>query len=134
MADVERIYDGVGMIPNLPDLKLTNDGRLTPLVAQTLLNAIINACAAINGKISLGSGVNYHQAGNLDAQCLEWYFKTADAEEVIPHSLKRRAVGYIIYALDRAAILYDSSRGSWDEKHLRLKCNVSTTTVAFLVF
>lgn len=133
MAIRPRIYNGIGMVGQLPDLKLTPDGRMTPLVAQTILNAVIALVSAVNGKLTFGNSVNSTQAGNLDAQWIEWLFVTANAEEIIPHGLGRKAAAYIVCAKDRACDLYDSNRGSWDEQHLRLKCSVAGSTVLFLV-
>lgn len=134
MAVVEEIRDGEGMIGELPDVQLRPDGTLTALAHQVILNAVSALVKQTNGNVSLGNGASHHHAGNLAAEWVEHLFVTAGTTEIIPHGLKRRAIGYIPCAKDRACDIYEVNRGSWDEAHMQLRSSVSGATVLLLVF
>jgi hypothetical protein len=129
-----RNTDGMGMIPQLGAISLTEDERFTQITANALLTAIDNIISAVNGKLSFGSGAQGYQAGNLDAHWLEHYFTLANTEEVIPHRLGRLPIGYITTRRSKACIIYDSNPGSWDESIIRLKCDTAASSVLLLLF
>jgi hypothetical protein len=133
MAIRPRIYDGVGMIGQLPPIQLTKDGRLTNQAMLAVYSALTAAIRVLNGFVSLGSGQQAAQTGNIDGQWIEHLFIAANTEQEIPHGLRRKAIGYCVWAKDRACDIYEANRGSWDENTIRLKSTVAGATVLIQV-
>jgi hypothetical protein len=133
MAIRPRIYDGVGMIGQLPPIQLTKDGRLTNQAMLSVYSALTAAIRVLNGFVSFGSGQQAAQTGNFDGQWLEHYFKNANEEQEIPHGLKRKAIAYEICAKDKFCDICEVNRGSWDENTIRLKSTVAGATVLIQV-
>lgn len=58
---------------------------------------------------------------------------TPDAENTVPHSLGKVPIGYLIYGLDKAAIVYTGAT-SWSDTNIYLKVNVASVAVKIIVF
>jgi hypothetical protein len=133
MAGRQMVETGAGMIPE-PLAIQTQQGKLTEQAAAALSGYLATFATKINGNISLGDGVQSSRAGNLDAQWLSHFFLTADAEEQLPHDLKRVPVGYWVVGQDKAGSVYVSNKGGWGNDRFFLKASASGITVAMIVF
>jgi hypothetical protein len=134
MAIRELIPDKTSGMGDIPPIAL-QDGKMSGPTAAYLTSALRNIIAKFNGGISLGSGDSGYRAGNIDAQYIDVYTPSvADTEFTVPHGLGRKPIGYDIVRRDKAAIVYDSSGGSWNDTTLYLKCNVASTTVKLRVY
>lgn len=133
---IERtvIDDKDVMVGGFPEIPTTSD-KLTGTVANALTSAIKALITKVNGLISLGTGESGHRAGNLDAQYIDVLTPSvANTEFSVPHGLKRVIIGYDVVRRDRAAHIYDSSYGSWDDQLIFLKCDVASATVRLRVY
>lgn len=129
------VEDGTGSIPTVPALTVDADGRISAGLAMTLLNVFRSIVKAMNGRLSLGGGLTGHRAGNLDGQYIDFLTPAvADTEFIVPHGLNRVPIGYQVVRRDAAAVVYDSSVGSWSPDLLYLKCDTSSTTIKLLVW
>jgi hypothetical protein len=52
----------------------------------------------------------------------------------VPHGLGRKPIGYDVVRRDAAAIVYDSSGGSWGEDVIYLKCDTASVTIKLRVY
>lgn len=134
MAIRTLIEDGHGAIGTLPDIVL-KEGKMTEQMALTLSGKLQEMIRQFNGRISIGSGLSGHRAGNLDAQYIDVVVPSvANTEFIVPHGLGRKPVGYILTRQDRAVVVYDSSAGSWSDSLIYLKANVADATVTLMVW
>lgn len=128
------IEDGSGALGDFPDLRLT-EGKMTEQTALSVSGKIREIIARLNGRISLGTGLSAHRAGNVNAQYIDVLTPgVADTEFIVPHGLQRKPIGYIVVRKDRAVDIYDSSAGSWTDSLLYLMADVADATVKLLVF
>jgi hypothetical protein len=119
---------------DIPPITL-DEGKLSGTTATYLSSALRGIIAKFNGGISLGNGDSGYRAGNLDAQYIDVFTPSvADTEFTVPHGLGRKPIGYDVVRRDKAAIVYDSSGGSWSDTLLYLKCNVASTTIKLRVY
>lgn len=58
---------------------------------------------------------------------------TPDAENTIAHGLGKVPIGYIIYGLNKAAIVYTGTT-TWTSTNIYLKVNVASVAVKIIVF
>lgn len=122
------------MLTDFPALA-SKDGKLTEaevgLVSQ-VLRAIIDK---INGLLSFGDGIDSHRAGNFNAQVVRHLTPAApDTEFIVVHGLGRTPVGYDVFDKDAPAHVYSSSRNSWNDQLLYLKCDGSSVTISLRVY
>ena len=133
MARSERIFNGVGMIPDLPPV-VSTDGKLTDAQVTYITDAIRNLLRAVGGHLSLGNGAQSSQAGNIDGQTKEVVFANANTDYEVPHGLGRVPIGIIVLDVNQdAAVVRGGSRGSWTDQRMFVRCNVAGTTGLFIV-
>lgn len=119
---------------DIPPITL-DEGKLSGTTATYLSSALRGIIAKFNGGISLGNGDSGYRAGNLDAQYIDVFTPSvADTEFTVPHGLGRKPIGYDVVRRDKAAIVYDSSGGSWSDTLLFLKCNAASATIKLRVY
>lgn len=89
-----------------------------------------------NGLISLGDGVSFNWAGNIDAQTLHFVTPAvADTAFEIPHGLSRIPVGVIVVRQTAVGTLYDPADGlAWTDGSLVWKCSAANVAFTVLVF
>lgn len=134
MAVSERKFNGVGMIPDLPPITVSPDGRLTDLQVAYLTDAVRNIIRTLNGKLSLGDGSNSSQSGNLDGHTKEVTFVNANTDYEVPHGLGRVPTGIVVLQVNQdGAVVRGASNGSWSDTRLFVRCNVAGTTGLFIV-
>lgn len=134
MAIRTVIPDPNSSMGDIPPITL-EDGKLSGTTATYLSSTLRGMIDKFNGGISLGNGLSGYRAGNLDAQYIDVFTPAvADTEFTVPHGLGRKPIGYDVVRKDKAAIVYDSSGGSWGENVLYLKCNVASTTIKLRVY
>jgi hypothetical protein len=122
---------GMGDIPPIA----LSQGKLSETTAAYLSGSLRTIIAKFNGGISLGNGQSGYRAGNLDAQYIDVFTpSTPDQEFEVPHGLGRKPIGYDVVRRDKAAIVYDSSGGSWGNDVLYLKCDTASTTIRLRVY
>lgn len=135
MAIRTIIEDGEGSVGDIADVKLTGDGKLSESAFNLVLGVLKAVLKRMNGGLTLGLAVTGHRAGNLDAQHITVLCPpTANQEFALPHGLGRTPVGYWSIEWDRAGAIYTSSKGSWSDSTMYLKCSVASATVALIVF
>ncbi|MGH7411398.1 MAG: hypothetical protein ACREJ6_10140 [Candidatus Methylomirabilis sp.] len=134
MANRARIPNGVGMMAEPALLTAGPDGKI-PISALQLLNGqLVDVFEKINGLISFGDGSHATQSGNINGQWIEGVTPSvADTEFEVFHGLGKRATGFFVLQMDKAAILYVSNIGSWASDVLYLKCNVASVTFRIIV-
>jgi hypothetical protein len=124
---------GVGHIDD-PGPIQTTEGKLTEQSAAALSSFVQQVVETLNGNLSLGDETKSSLAGNFSVQRIEHFFKTADAEEEIPHSLGRKPVGFWPVLKDEYADFKVSNFGGWGDGRLFLKSSASGVTATFLVW
>lgn len=134
MAIRTVIPDPDASMGDIPPITL-EDGKLSGTTATYLSSTLRGIIDKFNGGISLGNGLSGYRAGNLDAQYIDVFTPgVADTEFAVPHGLGRKPIGYDVVRRDKAAIVYDSSGGSWGDNVLYLKCNTASTTIKLRVY
>lgn len=118
---------------DIPPIAL-KEGKISGPTADYLSQSIRGIISKFNGGISLGNGLSGYRAGNLDAQYIDVYTPGADTEFIVPHGLGRKPIGYDVVRLDKAAIVYDSSAGSWGNEVIYLKCNAANATIRLRIY
>lgn len=134
MAIRTIIADPTSAMGDIPPITL-DDGKLSGTTATFLSSSLRGIIAKFNGGISFGNGLSGYRAGNMDAQYIDVFTPSvADTEFTVPHGLGRKPIGYDVVRRDKAAIVYDSSGGSWSDTLLYLKCNTASTTIKLRVY
>ena len=135
MAMRTIIEDGTGIVGAISDIKLTDEGKLSEQAVTLLVSVVKSISQRLNGRLTLGTGVTGHRAGNMDGQWITVLTPgVANTEFTVPHGLGRLAVGYLVVDKDRAADIYSFDKGSWDSSIMILKCSVADATVNLWVF
>jgi hypothetical protein len=133
MAKSSRIFNGVGMISDLPPI-VPSEGRLTDLQVAYLVDSLRNIIRTVNGLLSFGNGSNSSQSGNIDGQTKEVTFVTANADYEVPHGLGRVPIGIIVLNVNvDGAVVRGGSVGSWSDTRLFVRCNQAGATALFVV-
>lgn len=136
MANVvrTRLEDGSGTVGAVPTLQLDKKGNVSVSLFNTVISILASLANAINGRLSLGSGVTGFRSGNIDGQWIDLLTPAvADTEFIVPHGLGRVPVGVWPMLQDADGFLKASSTGSWDETVLYLKCSGSSVTMKIIV-
>jgi len=86
--------------------------------------------------LSLGNildrGISFND--NLDVRSVTFTSSaTPDAENTVSHSLGKIPTGYIVYSIDKGAVVYKGNT-AWTSTNIYLKVNVASTTVKVWVF
>jgi len=104
-----------------PDLRLFDKDLI-----RSLNDLLINLSALLDGGLQF--------ADNMNVELVTFNSSgTPDAENAVAHNLKRVPTGYIVYGLDKAAIVY-SGGSAWTSTAIYLKVNVATVAAEILVF
>lgn len=103
---------------------------------MTQLNSLIASIAKrLNQGISLGTGAQSTQTGNIFGQWIEWVTPSvADTEFAVPHGLDKTPIGYFVAKRDKAGTLYVSSSGSWKKNVAFFKDSGAAVTILFMIF
>lgn len=133
MAIRTIIPDGTSGLGDIPPIT-TKEGKISEQTASYLSGAIRGIIAKMNGAISFGTGISSTRAGNIDAQYVDVYTPAADEEFAVPHGLQRKPIGYDVVRKDKAAIVYDSSGGSWGKNIMYLKCDTDNVTIKLRIY
>ena len=129
MATRDRIERGGGYLPEPQPIR-ASEGKLTPQAVDTINGMFAAIVHVLNGNLTEGDGTAGSGTGNLYGQWIDVVTPSvADTEFVVPHGLKRLAVGVLVVAKDKAAIVYDSNRGSWTRDKILLKCDTGSVTL-----
>jgi len=133
MAISNRIRNGVGMIPDMPPITLS-EGKLTDQQAAYLTDTVRTLIRGFNGGVSFGDGVNSTQSGNIDGQTKEHYFAAANTDYEIPHGLGRVPIGIIVLDVNvDGAVVRGNQRGDWNATRLFLRCSQAACTALFVI-
>lgn len=133
MAISTRIRNGVGMVPDMPPITIT-EGKLTEQQASALSDAIRTVIRKLNGQLSLGDGTNSTQSGNIDGQTKEIYFASKNTDVEIPHGLGRVPIGIITLDVNvDGAVVRGNQRGDWNASRLYLRCSADACTALFVI-
>ena len=117
--------------PNLPALYVANQyesdwKKFARDLLSTLDNMSHNLVDILNGGISFSD--------NADVSMIFFTSSaTPDATNTVAHTLGKVPTGYIVYGLDKAAIVY-TGVGTWSKTQIFLKVNVASVAVKILVF
>jgi hypothetical protein len=117
-------------------IRLAEDGKIG-VEAITQLNSLIAAIAKrLNQGLSLGSGDQATQTGNIFGQWIEVTStpSVADTEFQLPHGLGRTPVGYFVAKRDKAGTLYVSSAGSWNRDVVYFKDSGAAVLLLIMIF
>lgn len=113
-------------VGDLAPLVLDEKGNLSEQQVANLSNVVRDLITKVNGNVSHGTGDTGHR-GNIDESFVEVMTPSvADTEFTVPHTLGRLPQSVIIVRANKAAIIYDSSAGSWTDTLIYLKCNVAS--------
>lgn len=130
LADPEGID---AYLPIPPDLSLTEGATVEEAILEisSILQALVKL---VNGNLSLGDSTLSGRAGNINAQHIPWFFKAADTEYEIPHTLGRIPISVRTDLQDKAGSVYTSRFGSWGNDTIFLKASVADLTTTLLLF
>ena len=71
---------------------------------------------------------------NVDCELVDYTSNgTPDTEDTVVHGLGRVPVGFLVYSLDKAGIIYDGGTAN-TAVNLYLKCSVATVASKIIVF
>lgn len=71
---------------------------------------------------------------NLDSVGVEFTSSaTPDAENTVAHTLGKVPTGYIVYSLDKGAVVYNGTT-AWTATNIYLKVNTASVAVKIMVF
>jgi len=133
VAVSKRIRTGVGMVPDMPPITLS-DGKLTDQQSAYITDAIRTIIRGYNGGISFGDGSNSSLSGNIDGHTKEMFFPDANTDVEIPHGLARVPIGIIVLDVNvDGAVVRGSQRGDWNTSRLFLRCSQAGTTALLIV-
>jgi hypothetical protein len=135
MAIKSIVKTGDGVMSTPGPIRLTEDGKIG-VEAITQVNALLSALIKkFNQGLSLGTGEQATQAGNIFGQFLEFTTPSvADSEFSMPHGLDYTPVGYLVVKQSKAGSLYVSSSGSWKRDAAYFKCDVGAVTFLIILF
>ncbi len=136
MANVVRTMreDGMGTVGKVPTLQLDKKGQVSPSLFNTVIGILGGIADALNGRLTFGSGITGFRMGNFNGQWIDVLTPAAaNTEFVIPHGLGHVPVAVVPGLQDKAASLYASSAGSWDESVIYMKCSVASVTFKLMV-
>ena len=106
----------------LPQAKTSQESELF----KTLRFFIDDTQRILNRGIAFGD--------NIDCRLVSFTSSaTPDAENTIVHTLGKIPTGYIVYSIDKAAIIYNGTT-TWTATNIYLKANVASTTAKIIVF
>ena len=133
VKEIVKTGDGAFSIPG--PIRLAPDGKIG-VEAITQVNALLAAVAKkFNQGLSMGTGEQGTQAGNLFGQYLEFTSPSvADTEFALPHGLGYTPVGYLVVKRDKAGTLYVSSSGSWKSDTVYFKDSAGTALNLIILF
>ncbi len=135
MVEKKIVQVASGKISEPGPIRMTSDGKIGVDALNQLNGYIAELVKKINRGLSRGTGVNATLTGNLFGQFVEVTTPSvADTEFIVPHGLGQVPIGFDTVLVDKAAILYSSSYGSWGRQHIYLKCNVGTTVARIGLF
>lgn len=133
MAESKRIFNGVGMIPDMPPVQ-SDGGKLTDTQVGYVVDTMRNILRTVNGRLSFGDGSHSSQSGNIDGQTKEVTFVNANTDYEVPHGIGRVPIGIVLLDINvDAAVVRGGSQGSWSASRLFVRCNVAGTTARFVV-
>lgn len=117
--------------PNLPALFVNkqfypNLRRFDQDFLNTMNEMARNMDAILNRGISFSENVDCRLATFTSSG-------TPDAENTVAHALGKVPTGYIVYGIDKAAIVYTGTT-AWTKTNIYLKCNVATVATKIIVF
>jgi hypothetical protein len=134
MARSERKFTGIGMLPDLPPVVVSEGQPLNSIQVTFITDAIRNLLRAFNGLISFGDGSNSSQSGNVDGHTKEVTFVNANTDYEVPHGLGRVPIGIIVLDTNAdGAVVRGGSQGSWSTTRIFTRCNVAGTTARFVI-
>lgn len=85
-----------------------------------------------NLKAILERGISF--SDNVDCRLLSFTSSaTPDAENTVAHTLGKIPTGFIVYYLDKGAVVYDSGT-AWTSSNIYLKVNTATVAVKIIIF
>jgi hypothetical protein len=115
--------------PNLPSLFVSFYPDLRKF-DQDLLNTTNEM--ARNLDAVLNRGISF--SDNVDCRLTTFTSSgTPDAENTVPHSLGKVPTGYVVYGLDKGAVVYTGTT-SWTKTNIYLKVNTASVAVKIIVF
>ncbi len=93
---------------------------------------MVLASMASNLKAILEQGISVED--NLDAALISFSSSgTPDAENTVAHALGKIPTGFVVYSLDKGAVVYKGTT-AWTETNIYLKVNVASVAVMAWVF
>lgn len=130
------IETGIGYVTPADEFSVERqDGSVNPQAVRSLQETVNTLIANYNGRVSMGDGTDNSRAGNLDAAySQETLTPGANVEFPLKHNLERVPIGFDVIQRDKAAIVYDSRKGSWTASTMFLKCSVAATTIRLRVY
>ena len=135
MVDKSIVHVSDGKLSEPGPIRMTPDGKIG-IEALNQLNQYMAALVKkINRGLSRGTGENATLTGNLYGQFLEFTTPSvADTEFEVPHGLGQLPIGFDTVLVDKAAILYSSSYGSWSDNLIYLKCSATSALCLIGIF
>ena len=80
----------------------------------------------------LSRGITF--SDNVDCRLITFTSSaTPDAENTVAHTLGKVPTGYLVYSLNKAAVVYANAT-AWTKTNIYLKVNVASVAVKIIVF
>ena len=115
--------------PQFPAIFIDNPAQLRDFDRKliTVLGGL-----ALNLKSILDRGISLKD--NVDTAFISFTSSaTPDAENTVPHNLKKIPTGFIVYDINKGAVVYKGST-TWTITNIFLKVNTATTIVKAWIF
>lgn len=99
---------------------------IVPSRIEQVPNSLRRAITAINGELDLYDNLKCKIIDVADTGA-------ANVEFTVNHYLGRKPVIYIVN-IDRNGVVYDSSRATWTDTIIKLKCSAANAVLKLVVF
>ncbi len=134
MARRLLLKTGEGAISSPGRIRVDKDGKLGAEAIAALNNLLATIIRKFNAGLSWGNGNQGTQTGNLFSQYADFITPSgALTEFAVPHNLGKVPIGCWPVYLDKAAILYASSPGSWGRETIFLMCDTGTVEAKIIL-
>lgn len=102
-----------------------------PAELVNFLRMVVNRTKrSVDGHLGFGDGTD------VDNMYGKWKSYTTNAiantEDTVAHSLKMIPVGYLVFSIDKAGVLYKGAT-AWDTTNIYLKCSVASAAVLIFI-
>lgn len=134
MAVPKLVTTGLAQVSAPATLRVDDEGKLTEKDVEYINLYFRDLAQLLNGKLGLGTGVNFGRVGNLDAQWLYVPAQSTTNEFELFHGLGRIPVGYLVVFQTLAGNLLVSRFEAWTKTKALFKSSATGVEFRILIF